>query len=180
MLAAPSQRGVSCPLESHRLIHRVDRMGSSQEFLTMAAARQLREMWERKTGDRLGAEWDRTFLDWARKSSFGLVADAIQRVAAPRYSDDGKRVPPNVDNVPAYAVALRADEAEPGMLDCYLVRGRMRKKFYCEENDDDVLALLRNVLRAGIPDMKCTERWKKIIRWKIALRRLASTGLSFA
>jgi hypothetical protein len=124
-------------------------MPSGQEFPTGAAARQLREMWEQKTGDRLGSAWDPAFSDWIKKSSFPLVADAIQRLAAPRYSPDGERVPPNVREVPKYAVVLQADEAEPGMLDCYLVRGRMRKKFYCDEDDGDVLAFLRTAMRAG-------------------------------
>jgi hypothetical protein len=89
-------------------------MTSGQEFPTGPAARQLREMWEHKTGDRLGPAWDPAFSDWIKKSSFSLVADAIQRVAAPRYSEDGKRVAPNLGEVPKYAVVLQADEAEPG------------------------------------------------------------------
>ena len=127
---------------------------SHQQMQLPAAGRQLREMWEHKTGERLGPNWDFAFADWVKKSSFPLVADAIQRVASPRYSEDGKRVPPNVAEIPKYAVVLQADEAEPGMLDCYLVRGRMRKKFYCEEDNADILALLRAAMRAGIPAPK--------------------------
>jgi hypothetical protein len=124
-------------------------MTSGQEFPMGPAARQLREMWERKTGDRLGPAWDPAFSEWIKKSSFPLVADAIQRVAAPRYSEDGKRVAPSLGQVPKYAVVLQADEAEPGMLHCYLVRGLMRNKFYCDEDDGDTLALLRTAMRAG-------------------------------
>jgi hypothetical protein len=108
------------------------------------------KMWEHKTGDRLGPAWDTAFLDWIKKRSFGLVADAVQQVAAPRYSDDGERVSPNIIDVQKYAVVLQADEAEPGMLDCYLVRGRMRKKFYFNEDDGEVLAFLRTAMRAGV------------------------------
>jgi hypothetical protein len=125
-------------------------MASGQEFPTGAAARQLREMWEHKTGEGLGRAWDAAFLDWIKKSSFPLVADAVQRVAAPRYSEDGKRLLPTITDVPKYAVVLQADDAEPGMLDCYLVRGRMRKKFYCDEDDGEILALLRTAMRAGV------------------------------
>src|SRR5438105_658252 len=150
MLAGRSQGAVTFPPDSNCFSTGVADMASGQEFATGAAARQLREMWEHKTGDRLGPAWDMAFLDWIKKSGFPLVADAIQRVAASRHSEDGKRVPPNVGDVPKYAVVLQADETEPGMLDCYLVRGRMRKKFYCEEDDGDILALLRSAMRAGI------------------------------
>jgi hypothetical protein len=125
-------------------------MASSQEFQLAPSARQLREMWEHETGERLGPAWDPAFLDWIKRYSFPLVADAVQRVVAPRYSEDGERLSPNIGDVPKYAIVLRADEAEPGMLDCYLVRGRMRKKFYCDEDDGDVLALLRTAMRAGV------------------------------
>jgi hypothetical protein len=126
-------------------------MASDQEIQSAASARQLREMWEHKTGDRLGSAWDPAFLDWIKKHGFGLVADAVQGVAASRYSADGERVSPNIRDVPKYAAVLHADEAEPGMLDCYLIRGRMRKKFYCDEDDGDILALLRTAMRAGVP-----------------------------
>jgi len=33
---------------------------------------------------------------------------------------------------------------------CYLVRGRMRLKFYCDGNDDTVLDLLRRAKRVGV------------------------------
>jgi hypothetical protein len=115
-----------------------------------AAGRQLREMWEHKTGDRLGPAWDPAFVDWIKKHSFPLVADAVQRVGAPRYSEDGKRVSPIISDVPRYAAVLQADETEPGMLECYLVRGRMRKKFYCDADDGEILSLLRTSMRAGV------------------------------
>lgn len=33
---------------------------------------------------------------------------------------------------------------------CYLVRGRMRVKFVCEESDGEVLSLLKKAMRAGV------------------------------
>ena len=37
------------------------------------------------------------------------------------------------------------------MRDCYDVRGRMRQKFYCEEDDSEVLSLLKKSdARAGV------------------------------
>jgi hypothetical protein len=125
-------------------------MASSQEFPTAAAAQQLREMWEHKVGERLGPTWDAAFLDWIKKWGYGLVADAVQSVAAPFFSDDGERQPRNVYDVPKYAAVERAEDAEPGMRDCYLVRGKMRKKFFSKDSDDTILELLRRVLRAGI------------------------------
>jgi len=126
-------------------------MASSQENQSAGAARQLREMWEHKTGDRLGPAWDPAFLDWIKKSGFGLVADAVQAAAVSRYSEDGERQTPNISDVPRYAAVLQAEAAEPGMLDCYLVRGRMRKKFYSHDSDDEILALLKAAMRAGVP-----------------------------
>lgn len=125
-------------------------MASSEEFATATAARQLREMWERKTGERLGPAWDPAFLDWIKKWGYSLVADAVQSVAASGYSEDDERQPPNIRDVPRYAAVEQADEAEPGMGQCYLVRGKMRTKFFCRDSDEDVLRLLRTALRAGV------------------------------
>jgi hypothetical protein len=125
-------------------------MDSSQEMQSPAAARQLREIWEYKTSDRLGPAWDAAFFDWIKRYGFPLVADALQLVAAPRFSEDGQRLPPNVRDVPRYAAVEGAEAAEPGMRDCYLVRGQMRKKFYSSDSDDEVLALLKDAMRAGV------------------------------
>ena len=71
-------------------------------------------------------------------------------MSAPRFSEGGKRRPPDIRDIPKFAAVEKAEEREPGMRGCYRVRGRMRKKFYCTENDDDVLALLRRLLRDGV------------------------------
>jgi hypothetical protein len=126
-------------------------MASSQEIQLAASASQLREMWEHKTGERLGPGWDSAFLDWIKRWGFGLVADAVQSVAASGYSEDGEHRPPNVRDVPRYAAVEQAEEAEPGMRDCYWVRGHMRKKFLSRDSDGEVLALLKAAMRAGIP-----------------------------
>jgi len=125
-------------------------MASGQELQLAAAARQLREMWEYKTRERLGPNWDPAFLNWIKKWGFGLVADAVQTVAVSGYSEDGERQSPNIRDVPRYAAVEQAEAAEPGMRDCYLVRGRMRKKFRSDDSDDDMLGLLRAKMRAGI------------------------------
>lgn len=117
-----------------------------------AAARQLREMWEHKACvDRpLGPAWNEVFADWIKRFGFGRVADAVQLASVPRFSEHGERLPPDVRDVPKYAAVQRADDRDPGMKDCYLVRGRMRLKFYCDENDSEVLTLLRRALHAGV------------------------------
>lgn len=129
-------------------------MASSHQFATASAARQLREMWEHKTWDRLGPAWDGAFLDWIKKWGFGLVADALQMVAVFGYSEDGERQPPNFRDIPKYAAVLQADADEPGMRDCYLIRGHMRKKFFCSESDSTILTLLRTAMRAGVSASK--------------------------
>jgi hypothetical protein len=114
------------------------------------AVRQLREMWENKTWKRLGSGWNAAFADWIEKFGFGLVADAVQAASVASYSEDDERLPPDIRDVPKYAAVQQAEEREPGMRDCYLVRGRMRQKFYCEEDDSEVLSLLRRAMRAGV------------------------------
>jgi hypothetical protein len=83
--------------------------------------------------------------DWAV-----LVADAVQRASVVGYSEDGERLPPNIRDVPKYAAVDQAEDGEPGMRDCYFARGRMRQKFYYEEDDNEVLSLLRRAMRAGV------------------------------
>jgi hypothetical protein len=60
-----------------------------------------------------------------------------------------ERQPPNIRSVPAYAAVEHAEAAEPGMRDCYLVRGRMRTKFYGGD-DGEIMAVLREVMRTGM------------------------------
>jgi hypothetical protein len=61
-------------------------------------------------------------------------------------------LPPDIQDIPRYAVVKRAEDREPGMMGCYLVRGRMRLKFYCSEGDDEVLKLLRHAMGAGVSE----------------------------
>jgi hypothetical protein len=126
-------------------------MGFESEA-TPGAVRQLRDMWENKTAARkpLGPGWDAAFADWIAKFGFGLVADAVQRASVAGYSEDGERLRSNIRDVPKYAAVQQADEKEPGMRNCYLVRGRMRQKFFCEEHDSEVLSFLRRAMRAGV------------------------------
>lgn len=74
----------------------------------------------------------------------------MQLASAPRFSEDGKRLPPDIRDVPKYAAVERVEDREPGMKTCYLIRGRMRLKFYYEESDNEVLGLLRRAMRAGV------------------------------
>jgi hypothetical protein len=125
-------------------------MGANSEWA--GAAHQLRRMWEHKAWDNepLGPGWSDAFVDWIEKFGFGRVADAVQLTPAPRFSEDGKRLPPDIRDVPKYAAVERAEDREPGMKACYLIRGRMRLKFYYEESDNEVLGLLRRAMRAGV------------------------------
>lgn len=107
-------------------------------------------MWERKSDFRLGAGWNNAFADWIKNFGFALVADAVQMASVAGYSEDGERLPPDIRDVPKYATVERAEEREPGMRDCYFVRGRMRLKFYYEEDTNEVLGLLKRVMRAGV------------------------------
>jgi hypothetical protein len=127
-------------------------MISSDSEVSPAAARQLQEMWEFKAVSErpLGPGWTAAFADWVNKFGFGRVADAVQMASAPRFADDGKRLPPDIRDVPKYAAVERADEREPGMKECYFTRGRMRLKYYYEEDDNEVLKLLRRAMRAGV------------------------------
>ncbi|MEY9590598.1 hypothetical protein ABIA06_002889 [Bradyrhizobium yuanmingense] len=122
----------------------------SSDFVGEPAARQLREMWEHKVCGFLGPGWNEAFADWIRKFGIGRIQDAVLMASVPRFSEDGERLPPDIRDVPRYAAVERADDRDPGMRDCYLVRGRMRLKFYCEEHDSEVLTLLRRALHAGV------------------------------
>lgn len=115
-----------------------------------AAARSLREMWQHKTGEDLSSTWDTAIISWIKKFGLPLTTDAIQAVADSGYSEDGEFQPPSIHSVPSYAAVEQAEAAEPGMRNCYFVRGRMRKKFYCRDSDDTILTLLTNAMRGGI------------------------------
>lgn len=123
----------------------------SADFEDDLAARQLREMWEHKTGQFLGHGWDPAFADWIKKFGGARVADAVQSATITDFGEDGERQPADVRNVPKYATVELAEDREPGMRDCYLTRGHMRKKFYySDDNDGEVLSLLRNAMRSGV------------------------------
>jgi hypothetical protein len=112
---------------------------NSEEEVSDGAVRQVREMWEFKTDQRLGPRWNAAFADWIKKFGLAQVTDAVQRAAVIRYSDDGERTLPNVINIPKYATVEQADDNEPGMRQCY-----------ADHDDGDVLSLLRRALRAGV------------------------------
>jgi hypothetical protein len=67
-----------------------------------SAAHQLRAMWEHKAwaNEPLGWGWNDAFAEWIKKFGFGRVADAVQMAAAPRFSEDGERLPPDIRDVP--------------------------------------------------------------------------------
>lgn len=115
-----------------------------------AAARSLREMWQHKTGEYLPPTWDAAIINWIKKFGLPLMTDTVQAVAASGYSEDGESQPPSIRDVPRFATVEQAEAAEPGMRNCYLVRGRMRKKFYCRDSDDTILAFLTKAMRAGL------------------------------
>jgi hypothetical protein len=126
-----------------------------QESQQTGACRRLREMWERKTRERLNPAWDAAFADWLSKFDLPLLIDAMQAVADSAHRENSllpfpEHKPPNIGDVPKYAAVERAEAAEPGMRDCYLVRGRMRKKFYSSDEDNKVIALLINAMRGGM------------------------------
>lgn len=120
---------------------------------TQNAARQLRAMWNNKVwaDEPLGPNWDSTFANWIQKFGYERVADAVQTASVPCYAEDGKRLlPPDIHNVPKHAAVEWAEDREPGMKACHLARGRMRQKFFCEKNDNEVLKLLVRAMRAGV------------------------------
>lgn len=114
--------------------------------------RQLREMWEQKAWSEkpLGPGWNDAFANWIRKYGHSRVADAVQMASRPRFSEDGARLPVDILNVPKFAAVERAEDREPGMKTCHLVRGRMRSKFFCHEDDNEILKLLQRLKRAGV------------------------------
>ena len=114
-----------------------------------AIARQLHEMWWHKTGQWLEPEvWDPIIENWVKQFRQPVLADAIQRVVATAVL---KRSVPDVENVPKFAKVLQADDKEPGMGDCYLVRGKIRLKYrMVEEEDPKLLEVLANAMRRGV------------------------------
>jgi hypothetical protein len=110
----------------------------------------LRMMWQRKTGERLPKVWDAAFQSWIEAYGMSFVEDAIQRVVADTWDPETEtRKTPNIRDVPRYATVYHAEEAEPGMRDCYLVRGRIRRKFYVSD-DVELLGILRDAMRSGM------------------------------
>jgi hypothetical protein len=111
--------------------------------------RQLCEMWWQKTNEDLDpAIWDRVLIGWIKQFNQAQLADAIQRVVAKAIWNKGS---PNILDVPYFAKVLQADDREPGMGNCYFVRGAMRKKYYRDdEGDKKLLALLAEAMRRGV------------------------------
>jgi hypothetical protein len=111
-------------------------------------------MWERKAwvDAPLGPDWDDVFADWIERFGLERVADAVQMASIARISKDGRRSPPDIRDIPKYAAVEMAEDREPGMRACHFVRGRMRLKFYCAENDNEVLSLLMRAMRAGVSE----------------------------
>jgi hypothetical protein len=111
-------------------------------------------MWESRTRERLSPAWDAAFVDWLSKFDLPLLIDAIQAVTDSAHLENSllplpERKPPNIRDVPKYAAVEQAEAAEPGMRDCYLVRGRMRNKFYGGD-DGEIIAVLVKAMRDGM------------------------------
>jgi hypothetical protein len=88
-------------------------------------ARQFREMWWYKTGEWLDPEiWDPVLVDWIKEFGQPVLVDAILQV---KERSVLKNSVPNTNDVPRFAKVLQADDREPGMGDCYLMRGQVRK-----------------------------------------------------
>lgn len=115
-----------------------------------AAARSVREMWQHKTGEYLPSTWDPTIINWVERFGLPLVSDAVQAVADSGFSEDGKRHPAAVLDIPRYATVEQAEAAEPGMKDCYFIRGRMREKFYTKDDEGPIIGFLSEVMRGGM------------------------------
>lgn len=120
--------------------------------VTPGAVSQLRQLWENKThADRPLPAWQNAALgNWIGNFGFAAVADAIQTVTAPRFSEGGERIIPDINDVPRFAAVEQAEAREPGMKVCYLIRGLMREKFYFQEEENEALLLLRQAMRAGV------------------------------
>jgi hypothetical protein len=116
--------------------------------------RRVREIWEGKTGEWLSKKWDAAIAKWITEFEFSLVIDAISAVVGYAHRFDAtlppsKRPVPSILDVPKFAFVLRADEKEPGMLDCYLLRGRIMTKFlYVDPND--MITILAAAMRGGM------------------------------
>ena len=113
--------------------------GRYQEAMRQQAinARALREMWLYKTGENLGHAWDPVLDKWLRVFGYGLLADCVQEVAL-RGRD--------ILDVARFAAVTFADEKQPGMKQCYLMRGRIMKKFAFYRWDFENRALLLKFL----------------------------------
>ncbi len=116
-------------------------------------------MWESKAwpDEPLGPGWTAAFADWIAEFGLPRVADALQMACKPRISEHGERRPPDIRDIPKYAAVERAEDREPGAKACYLVRGRMRVKFYSSEHDDEVLDLLKRLMRSGLTESAMNE-----------------------
>jgi hypothetical protein len=127
---------------------------AAKEYQQTGTGRRLREMWEHKTGERLGPAWDAAFMNWVDAYGLPLVIDAMQDVADSAHRQNNtlppaQRQPPKIQSVPAYAAVECAEAADPGMRDCYLVRGRMRSKFYGADAGE-IIAVLGRLMRDGM------------------------------
>jgi len=119
---------------------------------TRASARVLREMWEHKTDERLSAAWEGPLVSAIEKYGYSHMEDALQAVAARllRHLRSSAEPPPvSIGDVVAYAAVSHADELEPGVGECYLIRGHVRKKFIGGD-DGEMLAALLNAMRNGM------------------------------
>ena len=117
--------------------------------------RRVREMWEHKTGQWLSKKWDAAIAKWITEFEFSLVTRRYLGccgLCASLRCDSAlpsKRPVPSILDVPKFAFVLRADEKEPGMLDCYLLRGRIIAKFlYVDPNE--MITILAAAMRDGM------------------------------
>ena len=100
-------------------------------------------------GERLPKVWDAAFESWIAVYGMAMVEDAIQRVVTDVWNPVTRPADPSIRDVPRYAAVLRSEEAEPGMHDCYMVRGRAKAK-YVYIDGHELLDILRNAMRDGI------------------------------
>jgi len=106
--------------------------------------RALSDMWLYKTGEDLGRAWDAVIDKWLRVFGFGLLADCIQKVAIKGYPA------PDILDVARYAAVIFADDERPGMTQCYLMRGRIIKKFSYYTWDFENRQRLLNLLAEAV------------------------------
>jgi hypothetical protein len=128
--------------------------GTDRENIDEQVCRRVREIWEGKTGEWLSKKWDSAIAKWITEYEFSLVVDAITAVVGYAHRFDAtlppsKRPIPNILEVPKFAFVLRADEKEPGMLECYRLRGRIMTKFsYVDPHE--MITVLAAALRDGM------------------------------